>query len=337
MIRFFHGTGDDCSKPENWIPTVADAMHKNGETCLVMPGVASAQQDEVGPRGVEFIFSTMERTATKGGMTALAPSTGAGLKSALVTAGREMDIAREIGNGGFEKYNDAFEKILVSKDAHGEESYKWAWGIKSRAAVGGLCGIAYHKYIAERNRPPIRIVGHNRGACAAVGAHNLHSDWGIPCTVLTLDACHGVARFTQKDHWQKIWAGRLQCIKAKKSVGLNVTPLVSRPNIAGVAPRATTGGEVLREVKHGHTGKFRSFSGRDKDGQRALFAGKLMQVIRQIPTGLSTAEQLIPFLRPVCRRRRRSRRPASYLEPSRHHVNSRRLARSLSLSYTPFC
>lgn len=292
VILFFHGTSDDCTKPENWMPSVADLMRRNGETCLVIPGVASSQQNEVGPRGVDFIFSIMERTNTEGGLTALAPSTNAGLKSALVTAGREMDVAREIGNGGFEKYNDAFEKILTSKDEHGDEDYKWAWGIKARAAVGGLCGIAYYKYIGERHRRPIRIVGHSRGACAAVGAHNLLSYWGIPCTTLTLDACHGVARFTQKDYWQKIWAGRLHFIKAKKSVGLNFNPLVSRPNITGIAPGATTGGEVLTQIKHGHMGKYLSFSGGDKASQRALFAAKLMRVSASIPTGLSTAEQL---------------------------------------------
>jgi hypothetical protein len=185
MIILFHGTGDDCSKPENWMPSVGKIMRKwYGEVVLVVPGVASKQVSSLGSR-VNGCLEDIARATKRSNKQTTTPLGIAGLTAALAEAsGSNQEVPQDIRDG--EEANLALDVIRRSR----KEAFTSARGIKPRMSAAACSAIRYYRQGGER---PIRIIGRSRGGAAAVGCHNIITSYGVPCNyTLTLDPCHGV-------------------------------------------------------------------------------------------------------------------------------------------------
>lgn len=273
MIIFIHGTGDDDSKPENWMPAAARIMEQYGEICLVLPGVASGEQSQIVSKSTECLSKVELAWRANGSHNN--PTTLAGiaaLETALHAAGREVQHVLVRLNASI---GDTLEEMnYIGSEQRAEGGLRQgSIGIKPRAALGALCASAYYRYTPADRRRPIRIVGHSRGGSAAVAMHNILTYWGIPCNhTLTLDPCHGATKLGQKTYFHRVWGGSLVNIPAKKGVGIDWASFhVYRPSITvGEGGSASINElDLLRKIKHGHMGKLRSFSGSGKAAGRA--------------------------------------------------------------------
>lgn len=276
MIILIHGTGDDNSKPENWISWVAQIMEKHGEMTLAIPGVASDEQNLLGVHVSQFFMKLgqgpVHRRTSEANIAKACP----GLVRALRTAGGELARAINVPAGQEEK----IANYLIANKR--EEGGVTTSGIKIRVALIGLCAVAYYRRCPPAQFQPIRIIGHSRGGSVAVGVHNLLSSYGIPCNyTLTLDPCHGLKKpRNQKEYFHKIWAGSLINVPVVKGVGKNWAGFaVFRPPITtnnGVAH--VTNHPKLKKIKHGHMGKLQSLP----DGQKAQMRAALTQGLKPL-------------------------------------------------------
>jgi hypothetical protein len=268
MIILIHGTGDDNSKDENWIKWVAKIAARHGNKVLEIPGVASGEQDLIGTYVSQFMMklppagTTIRQTPVNPGAAT------AELHTALRAADGQLVRALGVASGNEER---ALEELLSYKLLT-PEAGMGTTGIKIRVAVVALCALAYYRRCRPADLREIRIIGHSRGGCVAVGVHNLLTYYSVPCEhTLTLDPCHGVNKpRRQKEYFHKIWYGSLTNIPCHKGVGADfATWATFRPPITvgdtGVAnvshplgiqnQRGTVVANKLREIKHGHMGK----------------------------------------------------------------------------------
>ena len=288
MLVLLHGSGDDDSKPENWMPHVAAMMQFHGDLALVLPGVGSEAHAEAKDKGIDFCrrlkvrWERAGRPATK----ALACTPSGTLHDAL-SAGVNLEALR--GFRGSLDFDTAAE-LIASLDQKEESSWAMSGnGIKFRATVAGICAILYEGYLPDdENKVPLRIVGHSRGGCAAITAHNLCTYWGLTPRTLVLDPCHGVVSLREnKLHWHNVWGGNVVNIPVMKNVGdarFDVTkrlPVTAHPD----GNATVTNHDKLPDIKHGHMGKLKNFSDAEKTAGRADLQGRihpfLVNVARQ--------------------------------------------------------
>lgn len=313
MILLIHGTGDDDRKAENWMPWVAKIMELYGDMVMVIPGVASSQQDDLGAHAMQF----MNKLAGARAGRPTQQSNDQGLMSVLRETGSELNQALNVMNGSEE---DFIANLCQNKR---KEGGSFTSGIKIRIAVASLCAVAYYRRKLTGSQRPIRIIGHSRGGCVAVGIHNVLTSYGIPCNkTLTLDPCHGVdkavvgmavgavlatpllalgpaaalaipaaaaAGMTRgitrtKEYFHRIWAGRLVNLPCKKGVGKDWAGFaVYRPPISACGTAAVTNLPLLNRIKHGHMGKIQGLHGneRAKDEARTRLAARMNRMITQ--------------------------------------------------------
>ena len=266
MLILLHGSGDDDLKPEDWMPLVAAIMEFYGDLALVLPGVGSEDRGNAKAKGIEFI-QRLKRVWTRLG------SPGAGrlqcrdsgsLHDAL--SGDNLDTLRSFrGSLNFTKAEELInsleqgsEKLIFGKGD------SWSGnGIKFRAAIASFCAILYEGYLPAEHRTPLRIVGHSRGGSAAISTHNLCNYWGLVPRTLTLDPCHGVISLRDnKLHWHTVWGGTVYNIPAVKQVADMPQGATKRPPISvhSDGNAQVTNHTKLPDIKHGHMGKFRSFT-----------------------------------------------------------------------------
>lgn len=277
MILLFHGTGDHNGKDENWMKWVAEIMRHHGETVICVAGVASDQQDEI-YRELLPLYTNLQ-------LPSVNPTprvANASLHAALESAGGELVRALQVNANGEEQASS--DLILHKRQEKGPTTS----GIKIRVALASLAALAYWRRTPSHNRRPIRIIGHSRGGCVAIGVHNVLTYFGIPCDrTLTLDPCHGINKdlglrimlslmgaipvmpfipSIQKSYFHKVWGGTLQNIPARKGVGKDWAGFaVYRPPITvghgGVAN--VTNHPTMQRVKHGHMGKLQRLNGNE--------------------------------------------------------------------------
>jgi hypothetical protein len=259
MIILFHGTGDDDTKDEHWMFWVAAVCRLHGEQVLVIPGVASKQIGEIEARCLEFL-ARLPRVARRNVTKTL---TNLRVTAAISAAGEELEAATRVQHLGEE---DTI-RAMCSKKGRLGSNVASSQGIKLRAAVAGLCAIAYTRRMA--NPQPIRIIGHSRGGSAALASHNLLCAMDITCNhTLLLDPVHGRKKLfgMHKDYYHIVYAGCVTNLPTRNrnstfadvpvtaAIGLDPAPYV----------RSLT---AFTEMKHGHMGKFRAFE--DKKAQAA--------------------------------------------------------------------
>jgi hypothetical protein len=302
MILLIHGTGDDDEKAENWIPWVAKLMERYGELCLAIPGVASSEQDTLSVHAQGFLAKLVGPKAGH----ATVQSNNAGLMTALNRGGDELKMALNVMNGSEEDFI-----LALVQGKRKEKGWKTS-GIKIRVAVASLCAVAYYRRRPVAQQRPIRIIGHSRGGCVAVGVHNVLTSYGIPCDrTLTLDPCHGVDKrviggavgtlvpvlgnlvgagigaANIEDYYHKIWGGSLINIPCDKGVGSDWAGFaVYRPLIEAAAGgnAHVTNLPKLMDIKHGHMGKIRALPGNEaaKNTERARLT-RLMDGVVTLP------------------------------------------------------
>ncbi len=277
MIILLHGTGDDSSKAEHWIPYVADIMKSYGESVLVVAGCGTGVMDEnahdegqskIAPEALAFIASLKESGCSNTNKSLGVNANNfrcQGLIDALNAAGGDQFPLTAMVHVGQEEI--LIERLKKEKKADGP---KVGTGIKYRAAIASICAIAYKRRIKDLR--PIRIIGHSRGGSTAVAIHNILTYHGYICSTLTLDPCHGKAKFFEKDYYKKIWAGELVNLPCNKNVAQDWFPdfLMCRPPIT--LGSDFNAGAVIRQyirlmhIKHGHMGKLKDFK-KDKEGK----------------------------------------------------------------------
>ena len=198
------------------------------------------------------------------GLTAALAACGTKDFTSIIPAGQEQQVAL-----------DTIDKMRV-------ETFASAIGIKPRMTYAAACALAYYRAGGSH---PIRIIGHSRGGSTAIGTHNLLTYYGVPCEyTLSLDPCHGMnaealhlwLSHNQKEYYTKIWSGTVTNIGATKGVGADWAGrnyLGSEENRAFALdgtrrPDITLGNgcldsarvynldKRLKQVKHGHMGKF---------------------------------------------------------------------------------
>jgi len=263
MIIFIHGTGDDSSKAENWMPWAAKVMERYGETTLVLPGVASSESNQIARYAQAFFL----KIRTMNGRNPTPQNQNFPLLRAALNeaGGSEVLPALNVRPGEEEAFITHFAMNQR------EESDSYATGIKLRMAVGALCAVAYYRRCP--NPRPLRIIGHSRGGSVAVGLHNMLTGYGIVSRrTLTLDPCHGVKKPSHKDYFHKIWDGQLFNIPCVKEVGdVKLISYTFRPAIAvGRGGGAVVANHPkLKVIKHGHMGKMQALPG-DEANKRLL-------------------------------------------------------------------
>jgi hypothetical protein len=326
MIILLHGTGDDSSKFENWMRWVDAIMRKHGETVLTVPGVGSkgkvvlsgggegsefpdddeidVGQGSIGPGALEFLSSLGDSAAApprpKSKVDQLTGYSSAGrnrrdypkLLDALNGAGGdEFPRAARVAAGQEE---DLIRQLAENKRKDGPAV---GTGIKYRAAITSICAIAYDR--RARGRNPIRMIGHSRGGSTAVAVHNILTYYGLDCSTLTLDPCHGKAKLVEKDYYRKIWGGKLVNLPNEKNVKFDHLPdvFMCRPAIGvGKGGRA----EIValprtKHIKHGHMGKIRGFSEADKSNGSQAHLGMQIQSWLDEQTGTNPQATLMQF------------------------------------------
>lgn len=316
MIILLHGTGDDDSKAENWMPWVAKIMEKHGEKALTIPGVASEQYRQVGANALAFL--TKVGNANQG----RAANHGHGVAAhiaALNDAGDgEYRTVSRVAPG---QERTVLDGLIRNQQGEVERS---AHGIKFRAAVAALCALYYYRRTPNNQLRPIRIIGHSRGGATAVALHNILTYYGIPCThTLTLDPCHGLGKVNkgamigsivplvgtaigaligaavgEKDYYSQIWEGQIHNIPCKKEVGnLKVTYTYRPPITVGAGGHAVVANHdpKLPHIKHGHMGKLVGLAEDEKAAKRrSMTVNQQILVDRAFPT---TFAHLTDFFR----------------------------------------
>lgn len=285
MIILLHGTGDDDSKPENWMRWVHQIAEDHYQFCLTLPGVHSDQHGELADRALLF----MDQLAlTFPGAGAGRSISRAGAPYPLYSAihdssGSELPPCSDQSFVQATASIDAARALIRELGAHAraETSGTSAKGIKLRVALAGICAVTYVRHVKDPF--PIRIIGHSRGGATAVGLHNLLTLWNLNLQkTLLLDPCHGQSIVgSAKDYYTKIWKGRLVNIPCVKTVG-DTIDVTRRPPIEageGADNPSITNHPRLEEIKHGHMGKtsathttawFKKAKKRQKAEQRAV-------------------------------------------------------------------
>lgn len=276
MIILMHGSGDDDSKPEQWMGWFGKTCRLYGETVLVVPGVGTGESTELLDR-VKAFFDTLPK-GDPPHSRGIAAGTNKDRLKALKAADKEIGTV-------LKKYNFKNEKELVKelfkkasakriKDVAGAGA-----SVKFRVAVASLCALAYYRKTPARE--PIRIVGHSRGGTAALVTHNLLTHYGVPCQhTLLLDPVHGGKKmFGHKDYYQKAWSGHVVWMTAPRSSVMASVPIkASSSGDATVIELPKT-----NSVKHGHMGKFCAF--KEKAEGRAVLKPKLERLTADIGIG----------------------------------------------------
>ena len=283
MFIFIHGTGDDDKKTENWMPWLATILELHGHCVLVLPGVASSDAPELRRKATAFMNSLFGPPAH---IVAMNPGADLGLVNAIQQAGGEITIALAGSVAGQEQ--NTIDN-LCNNQRH--EDGKYATGIKLRIAVGALCAFAHFR----RRGGTVKIIGHSRGGAAAVGLHNVLSLYSIPVETLTLDPCHGVKKFVQKEYFHHVWAGTLTNIPCEQEVGDTSFEYTFRPPITRHGTAAVTNYPKLRLIKHGHMGKLRSLAGNEiiKQAERWNMVTRLSGLTEGATQPLSVVIQLM--------------------------------------------
>jgi hypothetical protein len=276
MIILLHGTGDDDSKIENWMASVAKIADKHGDLALTIQGVSSDLQGQVGDDAIAFL----DKVTAAQGYSAQA-------KRGVEISTQFPKLKAAIENAGGQELPPVLKTIPLAgavaalkmaittlKNGQRNEGKSSAAGIKVRIAIAGLAAVGYYRHSA--NPLPVRIIGHSRGGATAVGVHNLLTLIGIPCQhTVTLDPCHGQGVFGDgKDYYTKIWTGNLVNIPCVKEVGDTFFSYTRRPPIEkgeGASYCSVTNHTPkLPNIKHGHMGKLRSFESDKEAGRAAL-------------------------------------------------------------------
>ncbi len=248
------------------------------------PPLSAGHQNHMA--AVEAFFESMEDHRKKGtggfgaaranpAPTATARTDLRGLTAALAACGTK-DFTSVIPAG--QEKRVALETI---KKMRGED-YMAAIGIKPRMTYAAACALAYYRAGGSQ---PIRIIGHSRGGSTAIGTHNVLTYYGVPCDhTLSLDPCHGMnaeilhlwLSHHEKEYYTKIFGGTVTNIAATKGVGADwagrnylgseskrsfALDGTRRPDITlgeGCLSSATVYNvdKRLKDVKHGHMGKF---------------------------------------------------------------------------------
>jgi hypothetical protein len=302
MLILLHGSGDDDTKPENWMPTVAALMDFHGDLALTLPGVGSGDRSNLKRYAKTFIRRVKSKWERLGSPAAgrFTADPADSLTSAL-SAGDNLTTLRDFrGKLNFSQAED-FVDSLAQKDETGLLGMDQLGGngIKLRAGVAAFCAIIYHGYIPEEHATPLRIVGHSRGGSAAISTHNLLSYWGMTPTTLTLDPCHGAkSARANKLHWHTVWTGTVYNIPVVKEVADMPKGSTKRPPITAHTDgdaTVTNHSPKLPTIKHGHMGKLRSFSGSTKESGRAAMKASmdrfLMRAATEASSGYKTQAQ----------------------------------------------
>ncbi|MFO0579257.1 MAG: hypothetical protein U1A78_35090 [Polyangia bacterium] len=318
MIILLHGTGDDDSKAENWMPWVAKIMERYGEKVLTIPGVASEQKGLVGRNALEFLQKL--GNANQGRRVNRAEAIGhfPDLGKALLAAGGELLAALKVSPG---KEKETIEQLVANQKGEASRS---AHGIKFRAAIACCCALYYYRRMPVAQLRPVRIIGHSRGGATAIALHNLLTSYGIPCHhTLTLDPCHGASAAMErgaaigsivpivgtlagaliggaigaesgyKDYYHRVWTGTVHNIPCYKEVGDMAVSYTGRPPITvgtGGNAAVTNHAPKLPHIKHGHMGKIRGLSEKQKDTARQWLTDQISALVQR--QHVSVAEHL---------------------------------------------
>ena len=294
MLIFLHGTGDDCSKPDNWMAAVARIMReKFGEIVLVLPGVNSGQNGLIGTRTQECLDAIDAAKVAWTRRPATPKPDVAGLTAALAGGRRASSMLRWTASNEVPDDIPAGQERAVAQRIAANlrsESGLSAIGVKPRMSFAACCALAYYRAGGPN---PIRIIGHSRGGASAVGAHNLISSFGVPCDhTLTLDPCHGLHNGL-KDYYTKIWLGHLENMPCKKGVAFDwIESATERPPITQMPGASVTQHTVdeLAKIKHGHMGKLKSMpGGADKESARTRLRGEIDIYISGLFTGTAVS------------------------------------------------
>ncbi len=281
MIVLIHGTGDDDTKPEQWMQWVAMVLKKYNENVLVLPGVASSQYSQIESIALDFLKSIPAGPA-KNVLPGIMQA-DRNLRVALDMAGKELMAATKVMHAQEEA---AITKMCADRARQGKH-FASAQGIKLRAAVAGLCTMAYYRRTATPK--PVRIIGHSRGGSAAMALHNLLTAMGISCDkTLLLDPVHGKRKALHKAYYRKVYSGSVTNIPARiKSNSFCNVPIIEATSIAQV----TVENELMK-IKHGHMGKFKSMGKHNKQDERARFANNLMKYLTNVQTSNGLRQNL---------------------------------------------
>ena len=267
MIVLLHGTGDDNTKPEQWMQWAQKVLEFHGEKVLNLPGIGSPQYDTIGEISKEFIAGLGTRRNpgfSLPGFQAADPK----LKAAISGAGKEMLEVTRV-NPFQEEAAVAHMASMDKKRRMGPDG-KLAEGIKLRAALGALCSMAY--YYRTPTPRPLRVIGHSRGASAAMALHNLLCAMGFSVEkTLLLDPVHGIRKPVHKDYYKTVFQGTVTNLPAKiKSV-----TFADQPIVAGGPGANLTIHPKLQKLKHGHMGKFLAYKEENKKSGRAELKKRL--------------------------------------------------------------
>ena len=278
MIVLLHGTGDDNTKPEQWMQWTQKLLEIHGEKVLNLPGIGSPEYNTIGDISKAFVSSLTNRRYpgfSIAGFSAADPK----LKAAISKAGKEMMEVTRVSpfqeEAAMERMCAEDKKRRMGKDG-------WlAEGIKLRAALGTLCAMAYyHRTPAAR---PLRIIGHSRGGSAAMALHNLLCAMGFPIQqTLLLDPVHGIRKPVHKDYYTTVYQGNVTNLPAKVKKAVFSDQIIK----LGSPSANLTNLPKLKKLKHGHMGKFISFKDEHKKAGRAELVGRLEAYMKRVtPTG----------------------------------------------------
>ena len=294
MLIMIHGTGDDSTKKENWIPWVSELYEAEGRPVLVLPGVGSGQQGELINIGRDFLLSFLRQHPNKQRdlpNIQRIPALDAALRAAASTRSEigpliDTHLISELD------FNKILKEIERKFTARGKEGRTSAIGIKSRASVAALCAIAYYTHV--RGDPQIiRLIGHSRGGSAVIATHNLLRFNGIKnVKTLALDPCHGVKKFGAKDYTHVVYSGTVTSIPVVKEVGFSWAPNYTLRQPITLGQGADQEAHVyntphLKQIKHGHMGKLTTFS-KPSSLQKKLNTSAAQQLIRIKEEGYQT-------------------------------------------------
>ena len=312
-------------KFDNWMRPLADALHFKGMPTLVIPGVANGQQ-AYQPVCNAFITSQTGTGTPPAGCDAAIKRS---LRASLLEAGKEIkhvvehfDSSKPVAEGGNIQIDDDAQIALPSDDeqaesraimdsfSDGPEDGKKAYGIKGRAAMGALAGLAYWRHTPPASRQAcIKIIGHSRGGCSAIGAHNLISYFGIPVKTITLDPCHGANRSywfvsgggAGRNYWYTVHAGKVVNMPAVRGVADMAPKYFERPEITQAGTSTVINQQPFTATAHGHLDKFcsKEDSGCSFKGNASLCGSRVenfMKAANKAPNGSAVADLFVTDL-----------------------------------------
>ena len=274
MIVLLHGTGDDNTKPEQWMQWAQKVLEFHGEKVLNLPGIGSPQYDTIGEISRTFIAALGTRRNpgfSLSGFQAADPK----LKAAISGAGREiLEVARLTPfqeEAAVERMASDDKKRRMGADG------KLAEGIKLRAALGALCSMAYYHRTPDAR--PLRVIGHSRGASAAMALHNLLCVMGFRVEkTLLLDPVHGIRKPVHKDYYKTVFQGTVTNLPAK----IKSATFADQPITSGGPAANLTVYPKLQKLKHGHMGKFLAFKEENKKTGRADIKQRLEGYVQRL-------------------------------------------------------